>query len=123
MSAREPMEECRAERGIRDIRGMELHHHIRRTLEQALGARSWNWLARTSGVAQSTLASQLSRPKFSVEVLWRVCLALDLEFGELLPTVPLTNNGDEAARASRLRELSALAARLADEFDDDPKVG
>ncbi len=55
----------------------QLHTYIRARIEQALGGRSWNWLSRTAGIPQSTLASQVAKPRFSVDVLLLVATALE----------------------------------------------
>jgi len=67
------------------MRGRELHAHIRDEIARHLGRRSWSWLAREAGVPRSTLITQASRPKFSVEVLVRVADALGHEVSSFLP--------------------------------------
>ena len=94
----------------RNIRSREIHHHIRARIGEALGGRSWNWLAHESGVPQSTLAQQSSRPKFSVEVLWRISRALDVDFGYLLPGGPESDKEDEDMREA-LHRISEIAKR------------
>lgn len=54
-------------------------------MQAALKDRSWNWLAQESGVPQSTLATQLGKPKFSVDVLVRVSVALGKDIAYFLP--------------------------------------
>lgn len=64
--------------------GRELHVHVRKEIRAALGGRSWKWLAGRIDVPQSTLASQVSRPKFSLEVVRRSALVLGLDPRRLL---------------------------------------
>lgn len=64
--------------------GRVLHWRVKTRISRALGDRSWKWLAKEIGVPQSTLASQVAKPKFSLEVVWRIACALDLDFNELL---------------------------------------
>jgi len=64
--------------------GRALHLHIRTTVELALGDRSWKWLAHQIGVPQSTLSGQVSKPKFSLDVVWRMARVLDLDLQDLL---------------------------------------
>lgn len=64
--------------------GRALHVHLKRRIEAALGDRSWKWLADQIGVPQSTLASQVCKPKFSLEVVWRIARVLRLDIQELL---------------------------------------
>lgn len=63
----------------------QFHARIRTRIELALGARSWSWLSRTAGVPQSTLASQSAKPKFSVDVLLRIAMALEKDVTYFLP--------------------------------------
>jgi hypothetical protein len=62
-----------------------VHYHIRDVLQGALGDRTWRWLAEEIGVPQSTLSGQVSKPKFSVAVVWKAARVLDLDFHELMP--------------------------------------
>lgn len=64
--------------------GRELHVQVRRNIESALDGRSWSWLAGEIGVPQSTLAGQVCKPRFSLEVVWRIARVLDLDLNELL---------------------------------------
>lgn len=64
--------------------GRALHLHIRNTVERALGDRSWKWLAHQIAVPQSTLSGQVSRLKFSLDVVWRIARVLDLDLQDLL---------------------------------------
>lgn len=63
----------------------EVHIHIRAQIEASLGGRTWTWLAMQSGIAQSTLAAQAARPKFSLDVLLAVADALEHELTFFLP--------------------------------------
>ena len=93
------------------LTGRPLHEHIRCQIELALGRRSWAWLAETSGVPQSTLSNQTSRPRFSIDVLMRVSAALDRPPSFFLPDAgsPAASYDDRAAET-----LQALE-RLVDE--------
>lgn len=62
-----------------------VHRHIKAHIEKELGDRSWNWLAEESGIPQSTLAGQASRPKFSLDVLLRIASALHRPPSDFLP--------------------------------------
>lgn len=64
--------------------GRALHVNLKSRIEAALGERSWKWLADQIGVPQSTLASQVCKPKFSLEVVWRIARVLRLDLQELL---------------------------------------
>lgn len=67
------------------MRGRELQAYIRREIKRRLGSRSWTWLADAAGVRRTTLISQMSRSKISVEVLVGVAEALGAGPGDLLP--------------------------------------
>ena len=94
-----------------DLRGREVHHRIRSRIQEALGERSWNWLAKTAGIPQSTLAHQAAKPKFSVEVLWRCSIALGVDIGYFFPRRgdPAQNAVGDAVR--RTQKLAHDAAR------------
>ena len=92
------------------IRGKDLHGHILRQIELALGRRSWNWLARESSVAQSTLATQAGKPKFSVDVLLRIAEALDKDVGYFLPEVARGEPWSTAAQDA-LARIADIADR------------
>lgn len=64
--------------------GRVLHSRVKEKIGKALGDRSWKWPAMQIGVPQSTLASQASKPKFSLEVVGRIACVLDLDLNELL---------------------------------------
>lgn len=66
------------------LTGRQLHRRIRDEIEVALGGRNWAWLGREAGIAQSTLSTQLSKPKFSVDTLCRIAWVLDLDLNALL---------------------------------------
>ena len=90
----------------------QLHTHIRMRIELALGSRSWNWLSRTAGVPQSTLASQASKPKFSVYVLLRVAAALEKDVNYFLPEELRAEPGGGAEDAiDRIADIIAQARR------------
>lgn len=80
----------------------QLHGYILMRVQLALGRRSWSWLARQAGVAQSTLASQAAKPKFSIEVLVRIARALDRPIAYFLP-------GPDASAVMRRAADDALA--------------
>lgn len=63
----------------------ELHRFILERIELALGRRSWRWLSDETGIPQSTLATQRSKPKFSVDVLIAIANALDRPVTYFLP--------------------------------------
>lgn len=66
------------------LTGRRLHRKIRDEIEAALGDRNWAWLGREAGIPQSTLSTQLSKPKFSVDTLCRIARVLDLDLNDLL---------------------------------------
>lgn len=68
------------------LKGRDLHLHILSRVEEELGSRSWNWLAEQAGVPQSTLATQVGKPKFSVDVLVKIAQALEVDLGHFFPT-------------------------------------
>lgn len=70
---------------IQMLYGRDLHEYIRGQIEERLGRRTWTWLAEQAGIPQSTLATQLAKPKFSVDVLVRIAEALEIRLGELFP--------------------------------------
>ncbi|MDZ7779500.1 MAG: helix-turn-helix domain-containing protein [Gemmatimonadota bacterium] len=70
------------------MRGRNLQEYIRRQITRRLGSRSWTWLADEAGVPRTTLVSQMSRSKLSVEVLVGVSEALNTDIRELLPPPP-----------------------------------
>ena len=91
----------------------QLHTHIRMKIELALGGRSWNWLSRTAGVAQSTLASQATKPKFSIQVLVGVAAALEKDVNYFLPEEFSTASDDSAAEdvIDRIADIISHARR------------
>lgn len=64
--------------------GRAVHAHMKRKIQLALGDRSWKWLAEQIGVPQSTLAGQVSKPRFSLDVAWKVARVLDLDLHDML---------------------------------------
>lgn len=68
--------------------GRELHRFVRAQVIRRLGSRTWKWLAHRSGIPPSTLSSQVSRPKFSLEVVVRIAHALGEDPASLLPPHP-----------------------------------
>ena len=66
-------------------------------IELGLGDRSWSWLSRATGVPQSTLASQVAKPKFSVHVLLRVASVLERDVNYFLPDAMRPEPGGCAA--------------------------
>jgi CI repressor-like protein len=66
------------------LAGRGLHYRVRRRIEVALGHRSWKWLAGRIEVPQSTLAGQVSKPKFSLSVVWKIARELNLELNDLM---------------------------------------
>lgn len=92
------------------MHGRELHQFILDRLEQRLGDRSWSWLARASGVPRTTLVTQASRRRFSVEVLVKVATALDEDVGHFLPSDDRASDRAEAEAA--LRRLKRFVREL-----------
>ena len=86
----------------------ELHRHVLMRIELALGERSWSWLARETGVPQSTLASQLARPKFSLDILVRVASALDRDVSYFLPR---SNESGSTSSDEALAQIAAIILR------------
>jgi len=85
--------------------GRALHLFVRSRIELALGPRPWKWLAAESGVATSTLSSQVNRPKFSLDTLVRIAAALDRPIAYFLPDEP---GQSDVERKEALEELEAL---------------
>jgi hypothetical protein len=73
-----------------------LHAQVRERIERALCGRSVSWLAAASGVPQSTLASQMAKPKFSLDVLVRVARALEEDLAYFLSTEQKTHHAPSA---------------------------
>lgn len=85
MSAYAPQGKDRADRDAWAMsHGRALHAHMKHQIQVALGDRSWTWLAEQIGVPQSTLAGQASKPKFSLDVAWRIARVLDLDLHDML---------------------------------------
>ena len=75
--------------------GRELHEYIRDRIELALGPRSWNWLARQTGVARSTLEYERKKPHFSLDILLLIAGALKRDLGFFLPVdAPIGSGSD-----------------------------
>lgn len=68
-----------------DRRDRELHLHIRNRLLEALGDRSWNWLSEQIHVPQSTLSTQVTKPRFSLETVARAARVLRRPTSWFLP--------------------------------------
>jgi hypothetical protein len=77
------------------ITSRSLHAYIRDEIVSILDGRSWNWLAKASGVPQSTLAQQVARPKFSVDTLFRVCGPLGIDVSTLFPPFARVDRPDQ----------------------------
>jgi len=69
----------------RPLTSRELNAHIHREIVRGLGGRSWTWLARESGLPQSTLADQARVGRFSLYVLIHVARALGRPLDHFLP--------------------------------------
>lgn len=63
--------------------GRRLQVDLKNRIEEALSGRSWKWLAERIGVPQSTLAGQVAKPRFSLEVVWKIAQVLDLDVHDL----------------------------------------
>ena len=63
----------------------EFHSVIRDRIALALDGRSVRWLARRTGIPNSTLAWQMKKPRFDVESLFKIAAALQREVGDFLP--------------------------------------
>ena len=86
------------------LQSPELHRQIRERIESCLGDRTWRWLSEASGVPQSTLSNQLSRPRFSLKVLLRIANALEKDLSFFIPeTYPerASEDHDSSARIAR----------------------
>lgn len=64
--------------------GRAMHIHMKAMIQDALGTRSWTWLAEQIGVPQSTLAGQVSKPRFSLDLAWRIARVLNLDLHEMV---------------------------------------
>ena len=62
-----------------------VHIFIRGELDRRRKGRTWSALAEEADIPQSTLSNQLSRPRFSVDVLVRLARVLDISVRDLLP--------------------------------------
>ena len=102
-----------ASSGVRMSATRQLHGHILTRIELALGQRPWSWLAREAGVPQSTLVSQAAKPKFSVEVLLRIAMALDRPITYFLPACG-ANDVVKRAADDALAQIEDIIARARD---------
>lgn len=66
------------------VTGRALHRRIREGIEEALGERTWAWLAQEAGIPQSALSTQLAKPKFNIETLCRIARVLEIDVNDLL---------------------------------------
>lgn len=66
----------------------DLHLEIRRRIETKVGFRSIRQLARDAGIPYSTLHQQITECRFSLEVLWRLADALQVDARDLIPPGP-----------------------------------
>jgi len=87
-----------------------IHEFIRDRIQTVLGERSWAWLARESGLPQSTLATQKAIPKFSVATLLAVSEALEVPPSYFFPPRP-TVLPDPDPERDLLDELEDLIRR------------
>lgn len=78
-----------------------IHAYIRRQIERELEDRSWAWLAHEADVPQSTLATQVGRPRFSIAVLVQVARVFEKDLAYFLPPVdaPLDDRWSSRRRA------------------------
>lgn len=88
----------RLDLGDEQMRGRDIHQFILARVIQCLGERSWAWLARTSGVPRTTLMTQVSRRKFSIEVLLKVSKALGEPVTYFLPDAQQRDSDVASAR-------------------------
>lgn len=91
-----------------------LHDHIKAKILSALSGRPLSWLAEKSGVPQSTLSTQMLRPKFSLEVLLKVSAALERDITDFLPEPQVraaATPGSEELLQDVERLLEAIRAR------------
>jgi len=88
----------------RPLSSRELNAHVHQEIVRALGGRSWAWLARESGVPQSTLADQARVGRFSLYVLIQVAQALGRHLYHFLPPEVLPGTlGDPGFLLDQLR--------------------
>ena len=92
------------------MRHADLQKHIYGQVLRALSGRPWTWLARKAGVPQSTLATQVSKCRFSVAVLWRISVALERPIEWFFPGASGMNHC-----ACGLRTTIARIARIVEE--------
>ena len=90
----------------------EIHEYVRDRIRQALGGRSWAWLAQASGVPASTLSNQVNRPKFSLGVLVRIARALDHDPAYFLPV----SGNDDTPASEEVGELVVQVERLLEQI-------
>lgn len=94
------------------LTGPKLHKYVKNRIDATLGSRTYSWLAQASGVPQSTLSNQLNRPKFSLEVLVRVAVALQRPVRDFLPDSGTTDSQSHSHQADRLiAELEHVIAQ------------
>lgn len=66
--------------------GRDIHQHLLDRLNELRGARTWSALAEEADIPQSTLSNQVSRPRFSIDVVARLAYALEVPVAELFPS-------------------------------------
>lgn len=94
-----------------DRREQRVQRHILKRITEALDGRSWNWLAESSGVPQSTLASQSTKPRFSIETLVLVAHTLKKPVSWFFPDAPEAVLDAEAFRRVEAIVEQARAAK------------
>lgn len=81
------------------LQAREYHLRVRQKVLEALGDRSWKWLSEQSGVPQSTLSTQVTRPRFSIEVLLRLAAALEKDVSFFLIAETPSSSAEDAERS------------------------
>jgi hypothetical protein len=96
-----------------------LHEYIRARIENALGRRSWAWLAKATGPPKSTLMEQASKPRFSLVTLIRIARVLDENVNYFLPPemVPRLSNHERLVR--RIADLVSGTTDVDARHQDD----
>ena len=100
------------------MNGKELHEHLLGRIEFALDGRTWSWLARKSGLPKSTLHTQSAVPRFSIEVLARVAVALRRDIGWFFP--PEVRRENELSITSVASALKVLVEHKVIRVDRSP---
>lgn len=88
-----------------------LHEYIKLVVEKRLAGRPTKWLSAESGVPQSTLSIQLTRPKFSLDVLSKIAPPLGLRISDFFPVEASDPKRSPETNTELLLDLEAMVER------------